>query len=87
MSETESGVSPTHKMAVVGFLERVYGVTDPIVLLNLLERAFLPDIKLALRVVATVSKVVSMVRNFERLYTSFSVHVCMPVCACVCVCN
>ncbi len=55
VSEAEPGLCPTHKMEVVGFLERVYGVNDRIVLLSLLERAFLPDIKLALRVVATVS--------------------------------
>ena len=47
----EKGLSPCHKEAAVLFLERVYGVTNPELLLKLLTDAFLPDIKLALKLV------------------------------------
>ena len=56
-SETQPGVSPAHKTAVVWFLDRVYVIKDPEVLLGLLSKAFLPDIKLALRAATTVSAV------------------------------
>ena len=54
-SETQPGVSPAHKTAVVWFLDRVYDIKDPEVLLGLLSKAFLPDIKLALRASSMVS--------------------------------
>ena len=47
----ERGVSPGNKEAAVLFLERAYGITSPDLLLKLLIEAFLPDIKLALKLV------------------------------------
>ena len=47
----ERGVSPSNKDAAVLFLERAYGITGPEVLLKLLTDAFLPDLKLALKLV------------------------------------
>lgn len=47
----ERGVSPSNKEAAVLFLERAYGITSPGLLLKLLTDAFLPDLKLALKLV------------------------------------
>jgi hypothetical protein len=47
----ERGVSPSNKEAAVLFLERAYGITSPEILLKLLTDAFLPDLKLALKLV------------------------------------
>ena len=47
----ERGVSPSNKEAAVLFLERAYSVTSPELLLKLLTDAFLPDLKLALKLV------------------------------------
>ena len=47
----ERGVSPSNKEAAVLFLERAYGITSPELLLKLLTDAFLPDLKLALKLV------------------------------------
>lgn len=47
----ERGVAPHHKEAAVLFLERVYGITKRELLLKLLTEAFLPDLKLTLRLV------------------------------------
>ena len=47
----EKGVSPSNKEAAVTFLERAYGVTSHELLLKLLTDAFLPDLKLALKLV------------------------------------
>ena len=58
-SEVEPGVRPTHKRALVWFLTRVYEITDQEVLFNLLSRAFLPDVKLTLRVAHKVRLSVS----------------------------
>ena len=43
------GIIPVHKEAALLFLSRVYGVTEPQLLRDLLTDAFLPDIKTALK--------------------------------------
>ncbi|CAF0745111.1 unnamed protein product, partial [Didymodactylos carnosus] len=40
-----SGLQPTHKMSIILFLERVYGIPDQETYFRLLEDAFLPDIR------------------------------------------
>ena len=62
-SEAEPGVRPTHKRALVRFLARVYDITDHEVMLSLLSRAFLPDIKLTLRVASKVRLQVTSLVN------------------------
>lgn len=47
----ERGVAPHHKEAAVLFLERAYGIAHTEMLLKLLTDAFLPDLRLALRLV------------------------------------
>ena len=42
------GLLPCHKDAVLLFLDRVYGISCPDLLLKLLSQAFLPDVKCAL---------------------------------------
>ena len=44
-----NGLSPPHKEAALLFLDRVYGMASNDLLLRLLSDAFLPDLKLALR--------------------------------------
>lgn len=39
------GLLPEHKAAVVLFMERVYGLSDPDTFVRLLENAFLPDMR------------------------------------------
>jgi ryanodine receptor 2 len=41
------GLLPTHKSAVVLFLERVYGVENQQIFFRLLEDCFLPDMRAA----------------------------------------
>lgn len=41
------GLQPNHKMSIVLFLERVYGIPDQATFFNLIESAFLPDIRCA----------------------------------------
>ena len=48
-SEKEKGLTPFHKEAALLFFARVYGIPGPDLLLELLNKAFAPDIKLALR--------------------------------------
>ncbi len=50
-ADEKGGLSPTHKEAALLYLSRVYGVTCQEVLLRLLTDAFLPDIKLTLKLV------------------------------------
>lgn len=47
MSEHLPGIQPTHKMSIVLFLERVYGIPDEDTYFRLLETGFLPDIRCA----------------------------------------
>ena len=47
LSEHLPGVLPSHKMSVVIFLERVYGIPDQQTFFRLLETGFLPDIRCA----------------------------------------
>ena len=41
------GLLPTHKAALVLFMDRVYGVPDQETFLRILENAFLPDMRTA----------------------------------------
>ncbi len=41
------GLQPAHKMSIILFLERVYGIPDQETLFRLIEEAFLPDIRAA----------------------------------------
>ncbi|CAF3538671.1 unnamed protein product [Rotaria sordida] len=41
------GLQPAHKMSIILFLERVYGIPDQETLFRLIEDAFLPDIRSA----------------------------------------
>lgn len=41
------GLQPAHKMSIILFLERVYGIPDQETFFRLLEDAFLPDIRAA----------------------------------------
>jgi hypothetical protein len=47
LSEHLPGIQPSHKMSVVLFLDRVYGIPDQATFLHLLETCFLPDIRCA----------------------------------------
>jgi hypothetical protein len=47
LSEHLPGVLPSHKMSIVIFLERVYGIPDQLTFFRLLETGFLPDIRCA----------------------------------------
>lgn len=47
--DAKSTLCPSHKEAALLFLERVYGITTPRLLLQLLTDAFLPDIKTTLK--------------------------------------
>ena len=47
LSEHLPGVLPSHKMPIVIFLERVYGIPDQQTFFRLLETGFLPDIRCA----------------------------------------
>ena len=46
-SPTPPGLLPIHKMAIVLFLERVYGIPDQMTFFRLLEDGFLPDLRAA----------------------------------------
>ena len=54
-SKKEHGLRPTNKEAVLLFLDRVYGIPCPELLLKLLSQAFLPDIKYALQLAKVCS--------------------------------
>ena len=41
------GLQPAHKMSIILFLERVYGIPDQETFFRLIEEAFLPDIRAA----------------------------------------
>ena len=41
------GLQPAHKMSIILFLERVYGIPDQETFFRLIEDAFLPDIRAA----------------------------------------
>ncbi|CAF4829750.1 unnamed protein product, partial [Rotaria sp. Silwood1] len=41
------GLQPSHKMSIILFLERVYGIPDQETFFRLIEEAFLPDIRCA----------------------------------------
>jgi ryanodine receptor 2 len=41
------GLQPAHKMSIILFLERVYGIPDQETFFHLIEEAFLPDIRCA----------------------------------------
>ena len=47
LSEHLPGIQPSHKMSIVLFLERVYGIPDQTTFFRLLETGFLPDIRSA----------------------------------------
>ena len=66
----DPGLSPSHKEAALLFFSRVYGIPGPDVLLQLLNNAFLPDIKLAL----SLSKVKILCHHFlfSHLTSRFS---------------
>ena len=42
------GLQPAHKISIILFLERVYGIPDQETFLRLIEDAFLPDIRSAI---------------------------------------
>jgi ryanodine receptor 2 len=41
------GLQPSHKMSIISFLDRVYGIPDQNTFFRLIESAFLPDIRTA----------------------------------------
>jgi ryanodine receptor 2 len=47
INERLPGLQPNHKMSIVLFLERVYGIPDQSTFFRLLENGFLPDIRCA----------------------------------------
>lgn len=51
-SGKERGLSPFHKEAALLFFARVYGIPGPELLLQLLTQAFIPDVKLALKLMS-----------------------------------
>lgn len=52
------GLQPAHKMSIILFLERVYGIPDQETFFRLVEDAFLPDIRAA--------TILDMVRRSRR---------------------
>ena len=51
------GLQPSHKMSIILFLERVYGIPDQETFFRLIEDAFLPDIRAA--------TILDMVKSFS----------------------
>jgi len=47
--DLDASIHPSHKEAVLLFLNRVYGIPDSELLVKLISKAFLPDIKYALQ--------------------------------------
>ena len=41
------GLQPAHKMSIILFLERVYGIPDQETFFRLIEEAFIPDMRSA----------------------------------------
>ncbi len=60
------GLQPAHKMSIILFLERVYGIPDQETFFRLIEEAFLPDIRSAtiLDMVITFIFTLKMKKNF-----------------------
>lgn len=63
------GVQPNHKMSIVSFLERVYGIPDQVTFFRLIETAFLPDVRCA-----TILDSVSSSSRRQGLITTCYVH-------------
>ena len=59
------GLQPAHKMSIILFLERVYGIPDQETFFRLIEDAFLPDIR-----AATILDMVN-----ENLFVDFSYQI------------
>lgn len=55
-SMKEQTLRPSHKESVLLFLDRVYGISCPDLLLQLLSQAFLPDVKCALQLAQVCSE-------------------------------
>ena len=63
----QKGIVPAHKEAVLLFLSRVYAVSQPELLRDLLTDAFLPDIKTALKLASVSALMCSyMFKTFGR---------------------
>jgi ryanodine receptor 2 len=46
-NERIPGIQANHKMSIILFLERIYGIPDQNTFFRLIENAFLPDIRTA----------------------------------------
>ena len=46
-SDMPNGLIPNHKQSIALFMERVYGIEDRDLFFNILEHAFLPDLRAA----------------------------------------
>jgi ryanodine receptor 2 len=60
------GLQPAHKMSIILFLERVYGIPDQETFFRLLEDAFLPDIRAA--------TILDMVKNFFQYFHQIKIN-------------
>ena len=61
------GLQPAHKMSIILFLERVYGIPDQETFFRLIEEAFLPDIR-----AATILDTVNSLFNIHFVTTNQS---------------
>ena len=61
------GLQPSHKMSIILFLERVYGIPDQETFFRLIEEAFLPDIR-----AATILDTVNSLFNIHFVTTNQS---------------
>jgi hypothetical protein len=62
------GLQPAHKMSIILFLERVYGIPDQETFFRLIEEAFIPDIRSAtiLDTVVLLSILKIQIKSFNR---------------------
>lgn len=73
LSEHLPGVQSSHKMSLVLFLERVYGIPDQSTFFRLLEDAFLPDIRCA-TILDSVNLVHLRLSRFLFSYKFFTIN-------------
>ena len=68
LSHWVGALKPLHKAAIVKFWDRVYGIEEPEILIELLEFGFLPDLRTAI-ILDTVSKNELMLMNLSASHS------------------
>jgi hypothetical protein len=62
------GLQPAHKMSIILFLERVYGIPDQETFFRLIEEAFLPDIRSATILDMVTTRILSFSNEIISFY-------------------